>query len=171
MQTLDQINFTIGSTSELDPLSLCMYMHRSTLVCTPGRLLGDSWATPRILRRAVLPLGDPAIILDTFGAQDTRDDYRFGGLSPTLQKCDLRVQTGGWLHHAEMHPYDDAAHPYDDAAHPSQRPVRKLYFLKCTHTHSLTHTHFDTEIFFQWPICSCCNSAEPVNIEYLMNRY
>ena len=131
MQTLDQINFTIGSTSELDPLSLCMYMHRSTLVCTPGRLLGDSWATPRILRRAVLPLGDPAIILDTFGAQDTRDDYRFGGLSPTLQKCDLRVQTGGWLHHAEMHPYDDAAHPYDDAAHPSQRPVRKLYFLKC----------------------------------------
>ena len=32
MQTLDQINFTIGSTSELDPLSLCMYMHRSTLV-------------------------------------------------------------------------------------------------------------------------------------------
>ena len=32
MQTLDQINFTIGSTSESDALSLCMYMHRSTLV-------------------------------------------------------------------------------------------------------------------------------------------
>ena len=32
MQTLDQINFTIGSTSESDPLSVCMDMHRSTLV-------------------------------------------------------------------------------------------------------------------------------------------
>ena len=32
IQALDQINFTIASTSESDPLSLCMYMHRSTLV-------------------------------------------------------------------------------------------------------------------------------------------
>ena len=32
MQALDQVNFTIGSTSESDPLSLCMYMHGSTLV-------------------------------------------------------------------------------------------------------------------------------------------
>ena len=32
IQALDQINFTIASTSEADPLSLCMYMHRSTLV-------------------------------------------------------------------------------------------------------------------------------------------
>ena len=32
MQTLDQINFTIGSTSESIPLALCMYMHRSALV-------------------------------------------------------------------------------------------------------------------------------------------
>ena len=32
MQTLDQIDFTIGSTSESYRLSLCMDMHRSTLV-------------------------------------------------------------------------------------------------------------------------------------------
>ena len=32
IQALDQINLTIASTSESDPLSLCMYMHRSTLV-------------------------------------------------------------------------------------------------------------------------------------------
>ena len=32
IQAWDQINFTIASTSESDPLSLCMYMHRSTLV-------------------------------------------------------------------------------------------------------------------------------------------
>ena len=34
IQAWDQINFTIASSSEADPLSLCMYMHRSTLVNT-----------------------------------------------------------------------------------------------------------------------------------------
>ena len=28
IQPLEQINFTIASTSESDPLTLCMYMHR-----------------------------------------------------------------------------------------------------------------------------------------------
>ena len=32
MPTLAQINFTIASTTPIVPLSLCMYMHRSTLV-------------------------------------------------------------------------------------------------------------------------------------------
>ena len=32
MQTLDQINLTIRSTSDSYPLSVCMAMHRSTLV-------------------------------------------------------------------------------------------------------------------------------------------
>ena len=32
MQTLDQINLTIRSTSDSYPLSVCMDMHRSTLV-------------------------------------------------------------------------------------------------------------------------------------------
>ena len=34
MPTLAQINFTIGSTTQFVPLSLCMYMYRSTLVYT-----------------------------------------------------------------------------------------------------------------------------------------
>ena len=32
IQTFDQVNITIASTSQVDPLRLCMYMHRSTLV-------------------------------------------------------------------------------------------------------------------------------------------
>ena len=32
-QTLAQIPFTIEATSLIVPLALCMYMHRSTLVC------------------------------------------------------------------------------------------------------------------------------------------
>ena len=54
IQAWDQINFTIASSSEADPLSLCMYMHRSTLVYInvsigcfgskwSGRLQVDPW--------------------------------------------------------------------------------------------------------------------------------
>ena len=32
IQTFDQVNITIASTSQVGPLRLCMYMHRSTLV-------------------------------------------------------------------------------------------------------------------------------------------
>ena len=39
MQTLDQINLTIRSTSDSYPLSVCMDMHRSTLgdICVDRR--------------------------------------------------------------------------------------------------------------------------------------
>ena len=51
IQALDQINLTIASTSESDPLSLCIYMHRShasadiniyTLYQHPDPLFGTS---------------------------------------------------------------------------------------------------------------------------------